>query len=643
MLETFRNATKSWIVRGLLLVVASTFALYFGSGATMFSSLANQPVAKVGSIEISQTQFAEAYRARYVELRGQLTPDQARQFGLPYAVLTDMIGAALLDNAAHDLGIAVSDAILAAQIRSQIGTMDEATYQQVLRQQGITARQFEGNMRRDLTRQQLAAAVVSTPPIPKVMADTLYRYREQRRVAEYVTIPPVAPDAIAEPDAAALTAYYDVNQRRYAAPEYRDITYIAMRPADVMDSIRVRDEELAAEYARRRSEFTQPETREVSQLYFTTEAEARAGKERIDRGVAFNDADKADAVPADPMAPPRLTLNAGQTDPNSLGTLRQDELPGEVAAAVFALPGGGVSEPLRTTFGWHLYKVNKVNAGSARSLDEVRNLLRVDLAQEQALTELYNLSVTLDDALAGGATLEEGAQKVGLPAQKATIDSTGRTRDGGVAAIPLLRQFLPTVVATPEGRESRLVEATEGGYFVIRVDAITPPTTLAYDAVKDRVRADWLTEERRKRTDEAAQAFLDKAKAGELAAVAAADNVAVDTTLPFTRNGLGLGTAFPAQLVGQMFANEVGGYALAPHASGSTIVARLKEIIAANPVSAIEAVEKIRTDVQGDVTEEMLAAYQEALRTTYGIQLNDRAFEQAMTLAQQSLPTFPAR
>lgn len=643
MLETFRNATKSWIVRGLLLVVASTFALYFGSGATMFSSLANQPVAKVGSIEISQAQFAEAYRARFVELRGQLTPDQARQFGMPYAVLSDMVGAALLDNAARDLGIAVSDSILAAQIRAQIGTIDAATYQTVLRQQGMTVRQFEDSLRRDLTRQQLAAAVVSTPPIPKVMADTLYRYREQRRVAEYVTVPPVAADTLPDPEPAVLAAYYEGNQRRYAAPEYRDITYLAMRPSDVMDSIRIRDDELQAEYNRRRNEFAQIETREISQLYFGSEQEARAAKERLNRGVAFNDADKADAVPPDPMAPPRLTLNAGQADPNSLGTVRKEELPGEVADAVFALPEGGVSEPLRTTFGWHIYKVNKVSAGTAKSLDEVRDLLRVDLAQEHALTELYTLSVTLDDELAGGASLEEAAQKIGLPVQKATIDSSGRTREGAVAAVPLLAQFLPTAFATQQGRESRLVEATEGGYFVVRVDNVAAPSTRPYDEVKDRVRADWLVEERTKRTADVAQALLDKAKAGEFAAVAAGEKLALDTTAPFTRTGAGLGNTFPPQLVGQMFGSEVGAYAMAPSPTGAYIVARLKEVNAADPAAAEPDVEKIRTTVQGDVTEEMLAAYQETLRARYGMTVNDRAFEQALTLAQQSLPTFPTR
>ena len=84
-------------------------------------------------------------------------------------------------------------------------------------------------------------------------------------------------------------------------------------------------------------------------------------------------------------------------------------------------------------------------------------------------------------------------------------------------------------------------------------------------------------------------------------------------------------------------------YALAPSATGAYIVARLKEINAADPATAEQDVEKIRTTVQGDVTEEMLAAYQETLRTRYGMTINDRAFDQALTLAQQSLPAVPTR
>ena len=652
MMETLRNATKSWFVRGLLLVIASTFALYFGSGGSMFSSLANRPVATVGKIEISQVEFAEAYRLRYLDLGGQLTPDQARQFGLPYSVLSELVAGALVDNAARDLGIAVSDAVLAADIRAQVGDVTPSMYQSMLRQQGFTVASFEKMLRRDLERSQLSAALAPQAVIPKVMADTLYKYREQKRIVEWVVVPAAGTDAVAPPDDAALQAYYDANTRRYTAPEYREVAYVALTRADVTDTVRVTDDAIAAEYRSRTAEFTTPDLRGLSQLFFPNEEEAIAARKRIDAGVPFADATRADAVPpANPAAAAgALQLGVGGlafADNTSIGVLRREDLDPAIADAVFTLPEGGISQPLKSAFGWHIYRVNSVQQGGTKTLDEVREQLRADLGHDLALTELYRLSVTLDDALAGGASIEEAAQKVGLKANRETIDNLGRNRAGDkVATLPPFAQFVPTAFRTERGRESLLIDAPEGGYFVVRVDNILAPAPLPLDEIKERVRGDWIAEERAKRTQAVAQEFLDKAKAGGDFAKAAADaGYELHETPGFTRAGTGLDAAnnLSPQLIGQMFTANVGDYAMSPSVSGGYAIGRLKEVVAVDPAVAEEAVTAIRNSVARDMANDVLSSYQTALRDKYGIAINDRALEQALNNATQTLPQTPVK
>ena len=655
MLETLRGATRSWFIRGLLLVIASTFALYFGSGGSMFSSLANRPVATVGSIEISQQAFAEQYRQRFVALGGQLTPDQARQFGLPYSVLSDLVAGALVDNAARDLGIAVSDAILAADIRAQVGDVTPAMYQAMLRQQGYSVASFEKALRRDLTRSQLSAALAPQTAVPKVLADTLYKYREQKRIVEWVAIPAAPATDIGAPDDAALQVYYDANTRRYTAPEFRVITYVALTPADVAETVRVTDAQIATEYNARIVEFTTPDTRGLSQLFFATEAEAVASRKRIDDGVAFADAARADAVPpaapaaAPPAVPqlPGLTFATPATPPDttSIGIVRREELAApELADIVFALDQGGITQPIKSAFGWHIYRVNSVQRGGTRPLAEVQEVLRAELGHDQALTELYNLSITLDDALAGGASLEEAAQKIGVAAGKETIDAQGRNRAGErVTTLPPFAQFVTTAYRTERGRESLLINAPEGGYFVVRVDNLIAPAPLAFADIKERLTADWITEQRIKRTEASATEFLDKAKAAELPKAAADAAFDLRETPPFTRSGNGLDTAnnLAPQLIGQMFTANAGDYAMAPSANGGYVVARLKEVVAVEPAAAEGAVASIRAAVAREMANDVLTAYQGALRDKYGININQRALDQALTLATQNLPTFP--
>jgi peptidyl-prolyl cis-trans isomerase D len=462
-----------------------------------------------------------------------------------------------------------------------------------------------------------------------------------------VLIPPADATELGTPDDAQLTEFYTANQRRYTAPEFRSVVWVALRPEDVAATVQVPDAAVAEEYAARRVEFTTPDTRGLSQLFFATEGEATAARQRIEQGVPFADAARPPAatpapVPAAP-AEAAAAAAANAPDPTSIGTVRREELDPAIAEVVFALEQGAVSPPLKSVFGWHIYKVNSVQRGGTKPLDEVREQLRADLAREQALAELYSLSVSLDDALAGGATLEVAAQRLGMTAFKETIDAQGRNRSAqAILNLPPFAQFLPTAFRTEKGRESRLIDAPEGGYFVVRVDDIIAPAPMPLEDIKERVRADWITDQRTKRTEAAAVAFLDKAKTnGDLLAYAAEAGVKADTTPPFTRSGLGLDVVntVPPQLIGQMFTATVGEFGFAPTIAGGYTVARLKEIVAVEPAEAAEGLNTIRDELARNMSNDILTAYQTALREKYGIEINERALDQALTVATQGLPT----
>ena len=68
----------------------------------------------------------------------------------------------------------------------------------------------------------------------------------------------------------------------------------------------------------------------------------------------------------------------------------QEELVGifgaEFAAAVMAIPSGLWSEPLRSSFGWHLVRVTQREAGGAAELAAVRDLVERDWREAQRAT-----------------------------------------------------------------------------------------------------------------------------------------------------------------------------------------------------------------------------------------------------------------
>src|SRR5690606_14724583 len=99
----------------------------------------------------------------------------------------------------------------------------------------------------------------------------------------------------------------------------------------------VTDDDIKKAYEDRRLSFETPERREIHQIAFPTEAEAKAAAEKIAGGASFDDIAKERGLsPAD----------------MSLGTLsRQELVDAAIAEAAFALDEDGVSGPLAGRFG----------------------------------------------------------------------------------------------------------------------------------------------------------------------------------------------------------------------------------------------------------------------------------------------------
>lgn len=64
-------------------------------------------------------------------------------------------------------------------------------------------------------------------------------------------------------------------------------------------------------------------------------------------------------------------------------TVHRGELAAEIEAAAFGLPAGGLSPPIRTEAGWHLIKVERVQAEAVAPFAEVRDTIREQLFQEK--------------------------------------------------------------------------------------------------------------------------------------------------------------------------------------------------------------------------------------------------------------------
>src|ERR1051326_2904099 len=121
----------------------------------------------------------------------------------------------------------------------------------------------------------------------------------------------------------------------------------------------------------------------------------------------------------------RATLDAGKTfadlarerrmNPSDIqiGTLSKDDL-GERGAAVFSVPPGGVTQPLKAPVGYALIHVVSLTPGKSRSLDEVKEELRKQIATQLAGAKIADIGNQYIDENSRGEPLAKAAAKAGM-------------------------------------------------------------------------------------------------------------------------------------------------------------------------------------------------------------------------------------
>lgn len=464
-------SVMAWILMAMLIGGLGGFGVTnFGGGASS--------IGAVGAQKISAEDYARALRTQMSAMSQQMgqpvTFQMAQAFGLDKQVLQSVIDNAALDNEAARIGLSVGDKSILVKLneinafKGVDGKIDPVIYDQVLKQNNLTKAAFEAGIRADTARQLLQTSVGSGLTTPATLIDTVAAWAgEQRGFSLLVLREKSLPMPLAEPDAAALQAYYTTHIADYTRPEAKRISYAALLPDDIAADMPVDDAKLQQIYQSRLSEFVIPEKRLVERLGFATEADAAAAKARIDAGTSFETL----------VQERKLTL--ADVD---LGDVSQSQL-GDAGAAVFAMTEPGVVGPLNSTVGPALFRMNAILAKQETTFEQAKPDLAKELQTEAAVKAIADKVNAIDDALAGGASLADLAKEQGLSLSSTDYAAGAEDND----PITADKAFIDAAAKLAEGDYPQAILLSSGGVIALQLDSILPPAPRAFDSVKDQV------------------------------------------------------------------------------------------------------------------------------------------------------------
>lgn len=602
MAQKKKTRYGAWVIVGVILLGLAGF----GAGG-LSGNIRN--IGTVGDKDVTvaayQRALNEQIRGLSAQLGQQISFQQAQNFGIDQMALSQVVLLRTLDNEASQLGISVGDERVFEQLRAipsfqGASGFNRETYRMALQQSGQSAAEFEAGLREETARTLLQGAVVSGIPAPDAYADALVQYISENRS---ITWAAVSADDLTSPvpgaTAAAQQEYYDANPAEFTLPESRDITYVWLTPNMILDDMVVPDEAVERLYNERIAEFVQPERRLVERLVYLDAARAEEAIARVNAGEASFE---------DLVAERGLSI----TDVD-LGDVSQEELR-SAGEAVFAAEAGDVVGPFNSSLGPALFRMNAVLASQEETLEDAAPQLRDELAAEAARQYINNNADPIIDLLAGGATMEDLAERTDM--RLGTINWTPENTDE-IAAYDAFRREAEAVA---EGQFPEIFDLADGGIFALRLDGIVPPTLQPLDDVRDAVSAAWQAQARQ-------EAVIAKAEeiAADILPLTGFDTVGLEPLVEenLTRRSFIEGT--PPAFNEQIFAMKVGEVRVID-ADDRALIVRLDDITAPDlsDPSVVAQRDAVAENARAGISQDIFDAYATSVQQRTETSLNQQ-------------------
>jgi peptidyl-prolyl cis-trans isomerase D len=628
MLRGIRTASENWLGRIVMAVVMFLLAGVFGLWGIndIFTGFGRSTLAKIGNTEIAIDRFQQTFRDRLnqfsKDLGKPITTQEAGMLGLDRQVLGEMIAQAGMDQQARNMGLGISDAEIAHRLTSDPnlqtinGQFDRNKFEQLLRNMGTNEQRFIVDMRQTMLRRQLLDGLTGDLTAPKAWLEVINRFQNETRNVGYVVLGPAQAGDIPQPTDEQLSKYFEDRKILFRAPEYRKIDIVVVTPAELAKWIEVADDDVKAAYEKQTSRFTTPEKRHIQQIVFPNMADAQAAADRIKSGTSFG------AIATE------RGLKEQDTD---LGTVAKSSIidPAEAQAA-FALKDGEVSAPVQGRFGVILVTVLKTEPAATKPFAEVAGQLRNEIALERAKAQVQDLHDKIEDDRAGGATLEQAAEKLKLPVVSVNVDRSGRDPDGKpVVTVPHASDVVSAAYASDVGVDNDPIDA-DNGYVWYSVADVAKAHERSLDEVKAQVAQRWRDDEIASRLKAKADDMLGKLKGGEaFDAVAGANKLKLESATDLKRGGAS--GAITPRMTEAIFQTAKDAYGdAAGDAPTQRVIFRVTNIkTPALDANSPEAKATAQT-VQRQMADDLIGQYMAWLENYLGTNINAAALAQAI-------------
>jgi len=509
-----RKHATSWLIKIILGAIVIVFVLW---GVGSWTSQRSSMIATVNGEMITADDYRLTYKRLIEQVRqsfgNNLNDELIKTLQLEKQALNQLIDKTLMLQAASELDMRVSDEELSRSIQSisafqTDGVFDPRRYQGVLDGNNLTPETFEINQRDALLIDELNNLISGSVKVSDqeakewfmwndAMVDLDFFLMEADRYADIT----VTPEEIQK--------YFEAHKDSYKTEPALKVRYIKFEPKAWTSKVDISDDEIKAYYDDHPDEFQNPKT--VEARHILIEVDQDADPEKVAEAKSRIEVILQKARAGEDFAELAKQYSEGPSKDKGgyLGTFRREAMVKPFADQAFSMKAGEISDPVRTRFGWHLIKVEKVNEATTTPLTDAKEGIRKKLADEDAKLLAYDAAESVFDEAFEGRTLEEIAAD-----QQLKVNTTDFfTRQGPSSGVQDKAGFAKIAFDLPEGQVSEIQDLGDG-YYLLEIAEKQAARIPELAEVEEKVKADLTTEKKNEKAKMDAEALLSALRDG---------------------------------------------------------------------------------------------------------------------------------
>jgi len=518
MLRILREHASSWMLKGILILVAVTFISW--GGYSLIREKKVNYVAKVNGVTLEWKEYNDAFQNAVKQYREALgssfSEKMIEELHLKDKILDDLIAKILILQEVKRLGLSIPDEELREAIESvpafQVnGQFDKRNYERFLRLSRMTPEEFEQSQRESLLISKAVSLIkMNAGKVSEEEVLETYLFENERINLTFLKVAPDSFKGQVNANEIEIKDTYQKHQEEFRIPTFVQIQYLLFRPSDFESKVQVSSDEIKRYYDSRKDTFKIPKQVRGRDILIKagpqdTPDQLEAKKKKIEEIL-----EKAKKTKDFGSLAKQYSEAENASKGGDIGWIQKGMFGEQIESLLFSMKAGDLSGVLAARDGFHILKIEEVKEEKQKSFEEVKDQILQALKKEKAKAEASRKAEDAFYSLFRSRDLEGHSREKDVP-----IKTTGLFKEGDeIPDIGKNPAFYSSAFSLKLGEISPVVNIPPNFYIlklVNKKDSRIPPL----DEVKEEVRRKVIGMKAEEKARQVAEELLNQIRTGK--------------------------------------------------------------------------------------------------------------------------------